>query len=191
MSWEETALRAREAFTRHEVLVSGSATGLAAGVTMMAVAMLGAAVEGLTLAHPARVLGESFVDPGALDGAAKLAYGLLLHVVVSVVMGISFAALVPRDFPLASAIGIGVGYTVLVFMFILMPLIVPWANPGFRDGMQGIGGTWIIGLSVFGTVLGTAPGLRRWAVEKAAPVVTPGTLAPPAAGAARSAARTS
>lgn len=190
MAWRAKTLRGRDTFGRHETLVAGAATGLAAGAAMMGVAALGAAMEGLTLAHPAHVLGESFVDPGALDGAAKLSYGLFVHLGVSVVMGISYAALVPRDFPLASAIGLGVGYTLLVFMFILMPLIVPWVNPGFRGGMQGIGGTWIIGLSVFGTVLGTAPGLRRWGAARSAPVpaARPDAASP---GAAPSAARTS
>lgn len=157
---------------------------------MMVVAMVGALVEGLSLAHPALVVGEALVGPGTLGGAARLVYGLLVHLAVSVVLGVLFAALVPRDFPFASAIGIGVGYSLLVFMFILMPLMVPWANPGFRDGMQGIGGTYIVGLAVFGAVLGTGPGLRRWIAAKA-PIVPPGLLTQPRSPEpARSAART-
>jgi hypothetical protein len=196
MATEETALRGRELFTRHEVLASGAATGVAGAVAMMAILMLGAMIEGLSIAHPARVIGESLIGPDALEGAAKIAYGVFVHVGVSVVMGVVFAALVPRDFPRASAIGMGTGFALLVFMFILMPLIVPWANPGLRDGVQGIGGTWIVGLAVFGAVLGTGPSLRRWLAAEERPVAGPGLAAqtepyPPSAARARSRTETS
>jgi hypothetical protein len=151
---------------RHETLSTGLVTGAAGAAAMMAVAMLGAATQELRLLHPAMVLGESFVGPEAFEAVgAKVAFGLLVHLVTSVGLGIILASILPRDFPMASAIGVGVGFVLLSFMFVLMPLVVPLAHPGFRSGMQGMGGTWIVALAVFGGILGTGPALRRWAAR--------------------------
>jgi hypothetical protein len=151
---------------RHEVLGSGSLCGIVGGVAMVGVAMIGATSQGMTAGHPLQVIGESFVGPEALDGAAKIAFGALVHAVTSVAFGILFAAIVPRDFPMASAIGVGVGLALLTLMF-MMSLVVPWASPGFRRGMQDIGGSWVIAHAVFGVALGTNPALRRWLSREA------------------------
>ncbi len=134
---------------------------------MLAVAMIGASLQGIAAMHPLQVIGESFVGPEAFDGvAAKIAFGALIHLATSVAFGILLAAIVPRDFPMASAIGMGVGVALLTLMF-MMSLVMPWANPGFRRGMQDIGGAWVIAHAVFGMALGTAPALRRWLAPEA------------------------
>lgn len=146
---------------RHEVLASGIITGLAGGVVMLAVAVIGARWEGLAAMHALEVIGESFVGPGALDGAMKISFGALVHLTTSVAFGVLLASIVPRDFPMASAIGVGVGFALFALMF-MMPVVVPWANPGFRRGMQDIGGTWVLAHALFGATLGMSPALRRW-----------------------------
>lgn len=169
---QKGASRARDAMRRHEVLASGILTGIAGGIAMLAVAMIGATSQGIAAMHPLQVIGESFVGPEAFDGAAKIAFGALVHLATSVAFGILLAAIVPRDFPMASAIGVGVGFAVFALMF-MMPLVVPWANPGFRRAMQGIGGSWVLAHAVFGATLGMAPALRRWFVHEASGASVP------------------
>jgi hypothetical protein len=153
---------------RHEVLASGILPGVAGGAAMLAVAMVGATLQELPVLHLLDVTGESLVRPGAFDGAStKLTFGALVHLGASIGWGILLAAIVPRDFPTASALGVGVGLALLALMF-MMSLVVPWANPAFRSGMQDIGGSWVIAHAVYGLVLGMAPAFRRWFARDAA-----------------------
>lgn len=165
---------------RNEVLATGLVTGLAGGVAMAAVAMAGAAAQDVTPLQPLLVIGESFVGPGAFEGAgARAAFGAVVHLATSAALGVLLAAILPRDFPMASAIGVGVGFVMLLLMAVIMPIVVPWVNPGLRGGMQGIGGTWVVAHAVFGVVLGLGPAFRRAFVHAAS--------AAPAAGGAHGA----
>jgi hypothetical protein len=146
---------------RHDVLASGIVSGVAGGVAMVVIAMIGAGSEDIAPMRALELIGETFVGADALSGSAKLAFGALVHLCVSVAFGIVLAGILPADFPVASAIGVGVGFA-LFALGLMISLVVPWANPGFRGGMQDIGGTWVIAHAVFGATLGTAPMLRRW-----------------------------
>jgi hypothetical protein len=151
---------------RHEVLASGILSGIAGGVAMLAVAMIGANSQGIAPTYPLEVIGESFVGPQTFDGVgAKIAFGAFVHLATSVALGILLAAILPRDFETASAVGVGVGFALFTLMF-MMSLVVPFVNPGFRRGMQDIGGTWVIAHAVFGAVLGMTPVLRRRLVRE-------------------------
>jgi hypothetical protein len=170
---KQEASRARDAMKGHEVLVSGILSGIAGGVAMLGVAMIGAESQGIEPMHPVKVIGETFVGPGAFDGeATKIAFGAFVHLVVSGAFGLLVASVVPRDFPAASAVGVGVGFALFGLMF-MMTLVVPWANPGFRGNMQDVGGTWIVAHAVFGVVLGTTPALRRWLAREASDASAP------------------
>jgi hypothetical protein len=162
------ASRTRELLRRHEVLASGILCGVAGGVLMVATASVQATREGLAAAYPLQVIGESFVGPEALGGAAKIAFGALVHLATSAALGVLVAAVVPRDFPSACAMGVGVGLALFALMF-MMSLVVPWANPGFRGAMQDIGGAWVVGHAVLGLALGASPALRRrlWSEARA------------------------
>jgi hypothetical protein len=119
------------------------------------------------------------VGPEALDGAAKLAFGAAVHLATAAALGVLYSAVVPRDFPTACAVGVGVGLALFALMF-MMPVVVPWANPGFRGAMQAIGGAWVIAHAVFGAVLGAAPALRRWLWhERGVGVRAPAQVSPP------------
>jgi hypothetical protein len=167
---------ARGALTRHDVLTAGILCGVAGGVTMIGVAAISATEQGLSALHSLEVIGASLVGPEALGGAGKIAFGAVLHLLTSAAFGIVFASILPRDFPAASAIGAGVGYALFALMF-MMILVVPWANPGFRWGMQAIGGSWVVGHAVFGVALGAAPRVRTWLAReeraRAAPAAAP------------------
>jgi hypothetical protein len=162
----------RDALKRHDVLSSGALCGIAGGAAMVGVSAISATSEGLPATHALQVIGESFVGPEALAGAAKLAFGAIVHLVASVALGILCASIIPRDFPGASAIGAGVGFGLFALMF-MMILVVPWANPGFRWGMQAVGGSWVIAHAVFGVALGMAPSLRTRLVREERPGPAP------------------
>lgn len=170
----------------HEVLASGILMGIAGGVAMLAVAMIGATSQGIAAMHPLQVIGESFVGPETFDGTARIAFGAVVHLATSVAFGVLLAAIVPRDFPMASAIGVGVGFALFALMFMML-LVVPWANPGFRRAMQDIGGTWVIAHAVYGAALGMSPALRRWVAREpsAASVPDAARIRPQAAPVAR------
>lgn len=172
------------ALRRHDVIASGVLTGLAGGVGMMVVAVVGAASQDLPALHALGIVGESFVGPDAFGGGgARLAFGALVHLATAAALGVLFAATFPRDFPTPSALVVGQGFALFTIMF-LMPLVVPWVNPGFRGAMQGMGGTWVLAHAVFGFAVGLAPALRRRLVEGAAPAPAEssraGAVVPPA-----------
>jgi hypothetical protein len=152
--------RARAALMRHEVLASGALSGIAGAVAMVGVAAVSAVEQGLAPEYVLRVIGESFIGSEGLDAAAEVAYGALVHLATAAALGVLFASLVARDFPTTCAMGVGVGFA-LFTLGIMMSLVVPWANPGFRWQMQDIGGSWVIAHAVFGLTLGSAPALRR------------------------------
>jgi hypothetical protein len=153
--------RPPDAVARHEVLSSGIACGLGAGVAMLLLAMISAALQDVSIWRPLEALGETFVGPQALPGtAAKILFGLLVHAATSAALGITFAAIAPRDMTLASGMGVGLGFS-LVSVALMMMTVVPWVNPGFRQGIAVIGGTWVIAIALFGVLVGLAPALRR------------------------------
>jgi hypothetical protein len=164
---KNAASRVRGAMMRHEVFASGALSGIAGGVAMVGVAGISAAAQGLAPEYALRIIGESFVAPEALDGAAKAAFGALVHLATAAALGVLFAGLVARDFPTTCAMGAGVGFA-LFTLGLMMSLVVPWANPGFRAGMQAIGGAWVIAHAIFGLTLGLAPALRRRLARDAA-----------------------
>jgi len=157
---------------RHDVLASGILTGVAGAIAMLLVAAIGARMEDIAATHALQVIGESF-GVGALDPAAKIAFGALVHLATSIALATLLASIVARDFPMASAIGVGVAFALFALMF-MMTLVAPWANPGFREGMQQIGGTWVVAHALFGVAIGMSPALRRWLVRTASGAAAPG-----------------
>jgi hypothetical protein len=148
------------ALRRHDVLVAGISTGVLGGAAMLVAAAVSAVDQGLGAAWALDAIGATFVGPEALDGPARIAYGALVHFAVAAAFGVVFASVVARDFPTTCAMGVGVGAALFV-LGIMMSLVVPWANPGFRGEMQAVGGAWVIAHAAFGLALGAAPAIRR------------------------------
>jgi hypothetical protein len=151
----------RYALSGHDVLAAGTFAGVLGGIGMIVVAMIGAANQGVSPAHPLMVIGETFVGPEALAGGPKLAFGALVHVLTSAGLGVVVVALIPREYRPACAMGLAAGL-VLFAMGFMMSTLVPWVNPGLRGSFQVIGGTWVVAHVVYGVTLGLAPALRRW-----------------------------
>jgi hypothetical protein len=160
------------AFTGERVGVSdtvagGVGAGLIAGAAMIAVAMVSAARADLAPARPLELVGATFVGREGLEaGAPALLYGALLWVVVSVALGLLFAAMIPRDFPPVSAAILGLGYSLLV-LAIMSSVVLPWVNPTMRAAMPEMGGAWVIAYVVFGLALGSVAPLRQWLTLRA------------------------
>lgn len=161
---------------RHEVLLAGAACGLLGGLVMLLIVTIGAARAGLGPAAPLEAIGSTFVEAEALSSGARMAWGLAVLGSTAAGYGLLFAGIAPREMTTPCAAGLGLGYAILV-VGIMTSFLVPWANPGFRDDMQAIGGTWIVAHALYGVTLGFVPAVRR-ALAGEAPRV-------PHAGAAR------
>jgi hypothetical protein len=151
-----------------EVLVAGMALGAIGGAAMLAWLMIDAALHHASPLTPLRLFGGTLLGPEALTGGVgSLLPGLLLHLVISAVLGLPFAALVPRNFPVAAAAVLGIGYAFAV-MVLMTAYIVPAANPLLDEHMASFGGAWVLGRALYGAMLGFAPALRRH-LSRAAP----------------------
>lgn len=147
-------------------VLAGIRSGLAGGLVMFVVVALSASLEGLGWLHPLEAIGATLVGAGTSGGAAAVAAGALLHAVASAVFGVGLAAVLPDDFPPVSAAVVG-GVYGLFIAGLMMTLVVPAVNPAFRALIQPVGGSWTIGHVGFGTILGLALTLRRWASSRA------------------------
>lgn len=144
-----------------EIWVAGAGAGALAGLAMVGWMMAAAALDGGSALDPLRAAGATFRGPGALNGGAgTVAWGLLLHLAVGALLGVLFAALVPRDISLSSGTVLGAG-SALVTMAFAMTLVVPRLAPVLAAEMPRNGGSWVIAHTLFGAVIGIAPWLRR------------------------------
>ena len=134
-------------------LASGLVSGLVGGVAMAGFMVVAAALAGLPRLHALDVLGDTFVGLERLDGAAEIAFGAAIHLLVAVVAGLAYAAVVPRDLPRTCAAVVGMGYALFLAGF-MASVVLPVANPTFREGMQPLGGSWVIGTVLYGAALG-------------------------------------
>ncbi|HZA51925.1 MAG TPA: hypothetical protein VE549_14370 [Myxococcaceae bacterium] len=86
-------------------------TGALGGVLMAAWLVVSAGFGEHGPIRPLELFGATFHGPDALGGGAVAAMpGVLLHLVVSAALGVPFAAVVPRDFPVAAGSVLGIGY---------------------------------------------------------------------------------
>ena len=145
--------------------LAGIRSGLAGGLVRFIGVALSAGVEGRGWLHPLEALGATLMGAGT-SGAAAVAAGALLHAVASAVFGVGLAAVLPDDFPPVSAATVGGAYGLFI-AGLMMSLVVPAVNPGFRALIQPVGGSWTIAHVGFGTTLGLALTLRRRASSRA------------------------
>jgi hypothetical protein len=144
-----------------ELLLRGIAPGLLGGAVMAAFLTIAAGVAGMPALAPLRTIGLTFAAPGALPGADGSALlGLVLHALVSAVLGIVFFAVFPRDLPPGCAAVVGAGYAAFA-LGIMAAVVVPTVNAPFREAMQPIGGSWVVAQVLFGVALGLGSELRR------------------------------
>lgn len=151
----------RDHVRTNDALAGGASAGLLGGAAMLAIVMAAAPGAGLTPAWPLQLTAGTVMGADALErGASAAILGLVLWAVVAAALGVVFAAITPRDYSLASASIVGVGYALFV-MPIMVTLVLPWVNPTMRAEMPAVGGTWVIAYAVFGSLLGLVPRFRR------------------------------
>ena len=134
-------------------LAAGIFSGLLAGAVMAAFMVAAASGAGMPPAELPKAIGTTFVGAGALGETALIVYATALHALASVVVGLAYAAVVPRDLPPASAAVLGLGYALFV-AGIMASLVLPTVNPGFLEHVQPVGGSVVIGHVLYGIALG-------------------------------------
>lgn len=147
--------------TGGEIWRAGVAAGALGAVAMILWMMGAAALDGDSALAPLRAVGTTFRGREALQGgAATVAWGVAVHLLVGLALGIAYAASVPRDMTVPAGMVLGAGMGLLV-MALFVSVVIPRVAPALASAMPRHGGAWVIAHVVFGTVTGLAPWLRR------------------------------
>jgi len=141
-------------------LVPGAVAGVVGGTCMALFAMGMAVMGGADILSPFRLTGATFVGPQALEGSVTfLAYGILLFYVAAVVWGVMFAAILPREATLGSALVAGLIFGIIV-MLVTQHFVLPIVNPVMHEVVDGRTSFTIEHL-IYGGSLAIMPLLRR------------------------------
>lgn len=144
-----------------EAFSAGVAAGALGGVLMGGGAMVQAALAGAGPLFPLRLIAAFYEGPAALvGGTITVLSGLALHMFVSMVLGLIFAALVPRSM----TIGVGlVAATVFALgvLAVMTTVVLPAVNPTMLPRVQGAPMSWAIQHVLFGLGLACEPLIRR------------------------------
>jgi hypothetical protein len=144
-----------------EVMIAGLGAGMAGGVLMALGGMVHAAIVGLDVLFPLRMVGATLVGPAALvGGAAAVAYGFALQMLVSMGLGVAFAALVNHTTTAGPALVGGTAFA-LASMLVLGAVVVPLVNPQMAVRLPTMPYAWFAQNLLFGLGLALAPNLRR------------------------------
>lgn len=156
----------KPACSTRDTLVVGAAAGLTAGLAMAMWAMLTSIWHGVDILAPFEMIGATFMGPNATHATfAMTAYGMLIHGVMSALMGVLFVALLPPTCScrFACAAGLGFGFAVLLAMtYVVMPAV----NPVMRHTVEAIPKSWIIQHAIFGAMLAVVPVYWRYYREE-------------------------
>ena len=158
--------RIRRAPLAREVLEAGAVSGLVGGVAMALFATIYAAWAGLGFWTPVEAIAQTVLGQD-MTGASAIIVGLAIHVAASMVFGVVFAVITPRDVIGAPAIAFGMfaGLAILVMMdLIILPVISPQTRShlmwGSRPHALPVWVAFVIHL-LYGLGLSLAPSLRR------------------------------
>jgi hypothetical protein len=143
-----------------EIWLAGIGAGVLGALAMMAFMMAAAAVEGDSALDPVAAVGSAFRGSDAeRTGAVAVAFGVVLHLALGAVLGVAFAAIVPRDMPLPCSLTLGAGAALFWLAFVVQ--VTPALAPVLDAEMPRHGGAWVIAHGIFGAGAGIAPWLRR------------------------------
>lgn len=146
--------------TVSEVVSAGLVAGLTGGVLWLLAAMAHAALVGPGPLLALRLVGATLVGPVALvGGAGILAWGLFLHLALSVLLGWLFTALLPRPVTTAQAAFAAVTFAILV-MVVNTSVVLPGVNPWLRDRMLLAPWGWLAAHVAYGLGLALTPAVR-------------------------------
>ncbi|MEW5916105.1 MAG: hypothetical protein AB1762_06855 [Gemmatimonadota bacterium] len=141
-------------------IFSGGIAGIVGGALLMSFAIGTSVMNGGDILSPFRLAGATFIGPAAMNGGtAIILYGALVYLVTSIVWGILFAAILPRDASPGSAFVAGLVYG-LVVMLIMSYAVLPLVNPVMRSAVEGTTSFTMEHL-IYGGSLALVPMLRR------------------------------
>ncbi len=143
-----------------DTVFAGSLAGMVGGVLFAFFGMGTSIMNGADILSPFRLTGAAFVGAAALEGGTVVViYGLMLHIMTSIMWGILFAAILPREASLGATMVAGLIYGLIV-MLVMLYLVLPVANPVMREAVDGTTSFTIEHL-IYGGTLSLVPMLRR------------------------------
>jgi hypothetical protein len=143
-------------FSKMAAVRGGATSGALAGVVMAITVMITTQVIGDGFRVPTKLIAATFYGAQALDGGSMvIVTGLTLHMIASVVFGVSFALLTRISlfattafFAISTALGVTLWAAMTYFVLPLVdPLMFKYAAAT----------PWFVGHIVFGTALGLTP----------------------------------
>lgn len=143
-----------------EIAVAGSLAGLLGGLLLMAWQVLQSVAFGQGFWLPFKLISGMLLGIDALlAGPGAILTGLVVHLGVSVALGVGFALLLRRDTVPSSALLWGLTYGVAIWA--IMTYLVLWGDPTMRDRVLLTPRSWFWAHLIFGVGISTAPALRR------------------------------
>lgn len=110
-------------------IAAGARAGVIGGLAMALCATVRSAVAGLGPWLPMKLVAASWVGVEALiGGAGVIVYGALTHLAVAAAWGILLADLVGRRRGALAVLVLGIGYALLVWLFMSYAML-PWLDP--------------------------------------------------------------
>ncbi|MHB1847361.1 MAG: hypothetical protein ACYCWW_21260 [Deltaproteobacteria bacterium] len=149
-----------------ELASAGALAGLLGGLFLGLWMMIGSAVAGDGFWMPMKLIAGVFwgVDVLLMHGTA-VAAGIVIHLVVSMFLGIVFALLVRRELPYGSAFVSAALYGIAVWLF--MTYVILFLDPVMRERLLLSSGNWFWVHLLFGFGLSFTPALRRaWTLRR-------------------------
>ena len=145
-----------------EILKAGVVSGLIGGLMMAVWAAMATLAMGLGPLEFPQLIGATFRGADALltPMGVTVAYGVLLHLVVSAGLGCLFASMVQRGTPKGLAALGGVAFALGVFVMMVF-VLVPVVNPQLSHHIAMMPFTLLLMHMLYGACVGLAPMLRR------------------------------
>jgi hypothetical protein len=160
----EQAERAQGKQSIHDGMVVagvGALTGLVGGVLMLVLILSYTAGANLGVHLFPRAVAATFYDVEALvGGAGIITVGYVTHLVVAMLWGVVFAALVRPQTTLPGAFAWAVAFSIGIWLFMTYA-VLPILNPVLGARVLLMPVTWIVGHLLFAAGLSVAPRLRR------------------------------
>ncbi|MHB8872312.1 MAG: DUF6789 family protein [Myxococcaceae bacterium] len=135
--------------------------GFLGGLLMALFAMIHSQAIGQGFLMPLRLIAATFVGPDALMASSGIAIlGALIHLLVSVLLGVFFSYILSRQLPLASSIAFGLFFAIAVWLFMTYVLVPP-LNSTLNARVAAMPGSWLIAHLFYGLGVGLTPLFRR------------------------------
>ncbi len=142
-------------------IASSAVAGFVAGFVMAPAAMIHSAVEGLGFWLPMQNIAAAFFGVDALiGGTGSVLLGLSAHVIMSLVVGGIFGALISTEWGSGLIVGTALAYSILVWAAMTF-LILPLIDQVMLERVMVTPVWWFLLHLVFGLVLGLVVAQRK------------------------------